>query len=256
VGPKIALVRRGGRLPQASGYPAARRAPRALLRRRTPLRRHRADLLAHGQQTNRPSTLPESGKTIAYQANRAGGAERFADAAVPKPSAVALALRTSDAALRTDLALSSRTTAKHHDAPTLSLVPTVPGIGKSLSLGRLDAIHDLRRCPRVQACASSARLVQGSQASAGKRSGPSGPKRGQAHLTWAFAAAAVLFLRHNEPGQKRLARWETKPDQGKALRSLAPQLGRAVDSMLKRTGALDTDLLLQSSGSRAREPAA
>ena len=36
--------------PQASGYPAAMRATRDLLRRRTPLMRHRADLLAHVQQ--------------------------------------------------------------------------------------------------------------------------------------------------------------------------------------------------------------
>src|SRR5262245_15639766 len=36
---KIAGLLRGGRLPPASGAPAARRAPRALLRRRTPLMR-------------------------------------------------------------------------------------------------------------------------------------------------------------------------------------------------------------------------
>src|SRR5262249_47670635 len=70
------------------------------------------------------------------------------------------ALIPSDDARLTELALSILTTAKHHDAPTLSLWPTGPGIGKILSLGLLSAIHDLRRLPRVQDCASSARLVQ------------------------------------------------------------------------------------------------
>jgi hypothetical protein len=47
--PKMALWRRGGRLPQASVSPAELRATRALLRRRPPLRRQRAALLAHVQ---------------------------------------------------------------------------------------------------------------------------------------------------------------------------------------------------------------
>ena len=44
---KIAVLLRGGILPQASGYPAAMRATRDLLRRRTHLMRTRAELLAH-----------------------------------------------------------------------------------------------------------------------------------------------------------------------------------------------------------------
>ena len=49
---KIAVLRRGGMRPQASGYPAARRATRDWLRRRLSLRRQRAALLAHVQNTN------------------------------------------------------------------------------------------------------------------------------------------------------------------------------------------------------------
>jgi hypothetical protein len=49
---KIAALLRGGLLPQASVYPADMRATRALLRRRPHLRRKRAALLAHVQNTN------------------------------------------------------------------------------------------------------------------------------------------------------------------------------------------------------------
>src|SRR6266702_3152292 len=49
---KIAVLRRGGMLPQASVYPAAMRATRDLLRRRIHLMRKRAALRAHIQTTH------------------------------------------------------------------------------------------------------------------------------------------------------------------------------------------------------------
>jgi hypothetical protein len=88
-------VLRGGRLPPAAGSPADMRATRDLLRRRTHLRRKRAELLAHVQNTKRPSNVPESGKTIAYKATRDGVAERCAAPAGQQPIAVDLALLTS-----------------------------------------------------------------------------------------------------------------------------------------------------------------
>jgi len=76
--------------------------------------------------------------------------------------------------------------------------------------------------------------------------GTSGKKIGNAHLTWAFSEAAVLFLRNNEPGQKLLARVEKKQGKGNALSILAHKLGRAVYDMLKRKTAFDMDLFLKS----------
>jgi hypothetical protein len=90
--PKIAALLRGGMLPQASGYPAELRAPRALLRRRLALTRQRAEWLAHIQNTNSQDNLPESGPKLAYTAHRPGVAERFPAPAVPQSLDVALAL--------------------------------------------------------------------------------------------------------------------------------------------------------------------
>ena len=59
---KMAVLLRGGRLPQAYVSPADMRAPRDLLRRRTSLIRKRAELLAHLQNTNSQYNLPEIGK--------------------------------------------------------------------------------------------------------------------------------------------------------------------------------------------------
>ena len=147
---KIATLLRGGMLPQAYVYPAEMRATRDLLRRRMHLMRKRSELLSPVQHTNSQSNLPEIGTTIAYKANRGGVAERCADAAVPKNIEVDLALITYDDALLRELDLSLIQTAKQHDATTLYLRPTVPGIGKILSLVRLDELHDRPRVPRVR----------------------------------------------------------------------------------------------------------
>jgi transposase len=150
----IAALLRGGMRPQADVYPATMRATRDLLRRRTHLRRKRAELLAHVQHTHSPDNLPEIGKNIADKANRDGVAERFHEAAVPKTIEVDLALITADDARLKDLELYILKTAKHHDAHTLYLLQTIPGIGNILSLVVLDEIHQIDRFPRVQDFAS------------------------------------------------------------------------------------------------------
>jgi hypothetical protein len=200
--------------------------------------------------------LPDIGKNIADTAHRDGVAERCDDPAVPKTLAVARELSTDDAQLRSDLALFLRTTAKPHDAQTLDLFQTGPGLGTILRLVLLDDMHQSERVPRGQDFASSGRLVKGAQASGGQRVGTSGNKMGNAHLTWAFAAAATLCLRGNESGQKSLARVEKTPDTGKALRLLAHQLARAVSGMRKRQTAFDLEQFLRTSGRSAGAPGA
>ena len=131
---KIAALLRGGMLPQAYVYPAKMRATRDLLRRRLPLAHKRAELLAHVQHTNSQYHLPAIGKKLADKANRDGVAERFADPAVQKSIEVDLALITYDDALLGAVERTIVNTAKHHDANTLSLRQTVPGIGTILRL--------------------------------------------------------------------------------------------------------------------------
>jgi transposase len=243
---KIAVLLRGGMLPQAYVYPAEMRATRDLLRRRMYLTRKRAELLAHIQNTNSQYNLPEIGKKLAYKANRDGVAERFPDPAVQKSMAVDLTLLGYYDPLLRDLELHIVQAAKQHDAHTLYLLQTVPGIGKILSLVLLYEIHDIQRFPSVQDFVSYCRLVKCAKESAGKRYGTAGAKIGNAYLKWAFSEAAVLFLRDNAGGQKYLTRLEKKHGQGKALTLLAQKLGRAVYYMLKRQKAFDLHKFLQA----------
>jgi len=241
---KIAVLLRGGRLPQADVYPAAMRATRDLLRRRLHLTRTRAELLAHIQNTNSQYNLPEIGKKLAYKANRDGVVERFSDPAVQKSVEVDLALIGCYDQLLSDVELTIVQTAKQHDAHTLYQLQSIPGIGKILSLVLLYEIHDISRFPRVQDFVSYCRLVKCAQESAGKRYGTSGAKIGNAYLKWAFSEAAVLFLRNNPVGQTYLSRLEKKHGKGKALTVLAHKLARAVYYILRRDTVFEMDKFL------------
>src|ERR687888_1377387 len=241
---KIAVLLRGGMLPQAYVYPAEMRATRDLLRRRLHLTRKRAALLAHIQNTNSQYNLPEIGKKIAYKANREGVAERFPDPAVHKSVEIDLALLGYYDRLLTELELCIVNTAKEHNAQVFYRLRSIPGVGKILALVLLYEIHDIHRFPRVQEFVSYCRLVKCAKESAGKRYGTSGKKIGNAYLKWAFSEAAVLFLRHNAAGQKFLARLEKKHGKGKALTILAHKLARAVYYMRKRDTAFDMEKFL------------
>jgi len=236
---KIAVLLRGGMLPQAYVYPAAMRATRDLLRRRCHLVHKRAELLAHIQNTNSQYNLPEIGKKLAYQANREGVEAHFPDPSVRKTIELDVSLINHYDQLLGEVELYITRTAKTHDVQTFARLQSVPGIGQILALVILYEIQDIARFPRVQDFVSYCRLVKCAKESGGKRLGTSGKKIGNVHLRWAFAEAAVLFLRHNQPGKEYFMKLEHKHGKAKALTVLAHKLGRAVYYLLTREHAFN-----------------
>jgi transposase len=236
---KIAVLLRGGMLPQAYVYPAEMRATRDLLRRRCHLVRKRAELLAHIHNTTSQYNLPEIGKKLAYKANREGVEEPFPDPSVRKTIEVDVSLIDHYDKLLGEVELYITRSAKAHDVQTFSRWQSVPGIGQILALVLLYEIQDIARFPRVQDFVSYCRLVKCAKESNGKRRGTSGKKIGNVHLRWAFAEAAVLFLRHNQPGKEYFTKLEHKHGKAKALTVLAHKLGRAVYYRLTREQAFD-----------------
>lgn len=214
-------------MPQAYVYPAEMRATRDLLRRRCHLVRKRAELLAHIQNTNSQYNLPEIGKTLAYKANREGVEEHFPDPSVRKTIEVDVSLIDHYDQLLGEVELYITRSAKTHDVQTFARLQSVPGIGHILALVIWYEIQDIARFPRVQDFVSYCRLVKCAKESNGKRLGTSGKKIGTAHLRWAFAEAAVLFLRQSQPGKAYFTKLEPKHGKAKALTVLAHKLGRA-----------------------------
>jgi len=239
---KIAVLLRGGMLPQAYVYPKGMRETRDLLRRRTFLVRRRAEALLHLVNTNSQYNLPPFPKKLAYAQNREelDLPQRFADLSVRKNVAVDLALIDAYDQQIGDLELYLTRTAKVDDPQAFHRLRSVPGIGKILALILLYEIHDIRRFPEVGQFLSYARLVRCAHESAGKKQGTGGNKIGNAHLKWAFAEAACLFLRASEQAKKWLARREKKHGKARALGALAARLGRTVYHLLRKREVFDS----------------
>jgi transposase len=225
---KIAVLLRGGMFPQAYVYPAELRATRDLLRRRCQLGHKRAELFAPLHTTNSQYHLPQIGKKLADQAKREGVADHCPDPSGRKTREVDISLIAHYDKLLGEVELSITRRAKAQDGQTFARLQSVPGIGQILALVILDELQDIPRFPRVQDFVSYCRLVNCAQESGGKRLGTSGKKIGNVHLRWAFAQAAVLFLRHNHPGNDDFTNLAHKHGKAKALTVLAHQLGRAV----------------------------
>jgi transposase len=165
--------------------------------------------------------------------------EHFPDPRVRKTLEVEVSLSNPDDHLLGEVELSITRPAKAPAVQTFSRLQSVPGSGQILARVSLYEIQDIARFPRVQAFVSYCRVVKCAKESGGNRLGTSGKKIGNVHLRWAFAEAAVLFLRHNQPGKEYVTKLEHKHGKAKALTVLAHKVGRAVYSMLSREQAFD-----------------
>jgi transposase len=236
---KIALLLKGGMLPQAYVYPAAMRATRDLLRRRMHLARQRAHLIAHIQNTVHQYNLPALGVRLGKPTERGGVVSCF-----PAGDPQAMIQLDLDLIATYDQQLAQLEwrlvqQAKVHDAQLYHLLGSVRGIGKILTLVLLYEIHDLRRFPTCGRFLSYARLVRCPKESAGKVVGKSNKKIGNSHLRWAFGEAAVLFLKGNPEAQQWLQRMAGKHGKGKALAILAKKLAQTVYAMLRKNRCFD-----------------
>jgi transposase len=231
---KIAHLLRAGLMPQAYVYPAEMRATRDLLRRRAHLVRRRAEALTHVQIIHGQYNVAVPAGKLRYAANRAGVLERFDDESVRRTLEVDLELAAHlDAQIAaTEAFLAAK--AKVHDLPNFYRLRSIPGVGKVLALTLLYEIGDIRRFDHVGQFLSYARLVRPIKESAGKRTGTSNGKMGNAHLKWAFREAAALMTRH-VPAVKAWATRKAKSHgKGRTQAILAAKLGRAVYVMLRR----------------------
>src|SRR4249920_2486250 len=180
---KLASMLRGGLFPMAYVYPRAKRETRDLLRRRSFFVRHRAQLIAHIQNTNAQYNLPPFDKKLTYKGNRSAAiADRFAHPSTRLSVAADLALIENYDAQIAALELHLVKSARVDDPVTFGFLRTVPGIGPILGLVMLYEIDAIARFPEVGNFLSYARLVVGRHESAGKVKGVGPRKAGNAHL--------------------------------------------------------------------------
>jgi transposase len=242
---KIAVLLRGGMLPQAYVYPPEMRATRDLLRRRLHFVRKRGELLAHIENTKSQYNLPDFSARLNRAVNRKGIAEHFPDPCVRRSIETDLDLIDYYDTLIGKIEWHIMKAAKQKDEDLLLRLRSIPGIGPVLSLTIFYEVHDIHRFPRVQDFVSYSRLVKCAKESAGKRLGTGGSKIGNVHLKWAFSEATALFLRHNSKGKAYLQRMIHKHGKPKALSILAHKLGRTVYYMMARRQTFDMERFYQ-----------
>jgi len=240
---KIASLLRGGNMPTSYVYPAGMRASRDLLRRRLYLVRERGFLLAYIQNTHHQYNLTPPAARLHWRRNRIDVAEPFTDPCVRKSVEVDVKVVDHLDTVITDLEKHLLTTTKVHDASNFLLLQSIPGVGEILAMTILYEVHDIARFETVQDFASYGRLIRCARESAGKRSGTSGSKIGNAHLKWAISEAAVLMLRHGDIDKLR-NRLQRKHGKGKSMGVLTHKLGRTIYYMLLRRKPFDMERFL------------
>src|SRR5262249_44610898 len=106
-------------------------------------------------------------------------------------------------------------------------------------------VHDIGRFANAGQLLSYARLVRCAHETGGKVVGSGGAKIGNAHLRWAFAEAACLFLRASERARAWKQKQEKRRGAGRALAVLAARLARAVYHLWRQGEAFDEDRFWQ-----------
>src|SRR5262245_26733452 len=240
---KIARLLEGGNFPLAYAYPKGMRETRDLLRRRLYLVHKRAELITHLEILNAQNNLPPFGKKLSYAANRAelNVGQRFDDPSVQMSATLDLDLIDKLDELIAKVELHRTRAAKVDDVQTYHRLRTIPRVGPILALVLLYEMHHVERFEQVGPFLSYARLVRCDHESAGKKKGSGGKKIGNAHLRWAFAEAACLFLRGSERARQWKQKQEKKHGKAKVLGILAARLARAVYHMLRKQQAFDED---------------
>jgi transposase len=240
---KIAHLLKGGNFPLSYTYPKGMRETRDLLRRRMYLVHKRAELITHLEILNAQNNLPPFGKKLAYAANRAELKipQRFDDPSVKMSATLDLDLIDKLDGLIAKVELHLTRTAKVDDLQTYHRLRTIPGVGPILALVLLYEMHQVERFEHVGQFLSYARLAPCDHESAGKKLGSGGKKIGNAHLRWAFAEAACLFLRGSERARQWKQKQEKKHGSAKSLAIVAARLARAVYHMLRKEEAFDEE---------------
>jgi len=242
---KIANLIRGGNFPLAYVYPKEMRATRDLLRRRTKIVQHGADLKAHVVNTTSQYNLPPNKVNLKNISAREQLKSTFSDVSVQKNINLDMVILDCYAEQLSKVEWFIEQQAKQHKPVHLHVLKSISGVGRILSLTIIYEIGNIDRFDSVQNFSSYSRLVKCKAESAGKSYGTQGNKIGNAHLKWAFSEAAVLYLRGNKSAQKYLLKLQKRMSKAKALSALAHKLGRCIYFMLKNETVFDENKFLK-----------
>ena len=158
---KIADLMRAGLFPKAYVYPKERRGTRDLLRRRQRYTLIRGEGFTHLQQlfAQEGQTSPMR-NAVRHKTNRAGLPGQLQGEDVQVSATCDLHHIEAIDRIVLDLESQALRQARHHDPDALTLLQTIPGVGKIIGLTILYETHQIERFPAPQNYASYCRLVR------------------------------------------------------------------------------------------------
>lgn len=118
-------------------------------------------------------------------------------------------------------------------------LPTIPGVGKILSLTIMLETGPIQRFVKVGYYVSYCRKVPTSWTSNGKSKGKGNKKNGNRYLAWAFSEAAELARRYDQDARAYFNRKAARTNRMVAHCALAHKLARAAYYVMKDAVAFD-----------------
>jgi transposase len=233
---KIAMLLRGGMLPQAYAYPQEMRGTRDLMRRGLYVVRRRSEPITHVQQMFHQYNLLPPSALLIYEKNRKELVLPFSDPSVVNSvgNDIELIGDLTRIINRIESQIERMRYNKQELGLQLALLRSIPGIGDVLSTTILYEIEDISRFPTVQNFISYCQLIKPKKTSAGKVTGSGGGKIGNHHLKWAFCEAVLLHLREDSDSKTYMDKLLNKHPKGKAMAIMAAKIARAVYFILQR----------------------
>ncbi len=242
---KIADLLRCNLFPLAYPYPEEMRATRDLLRRRHRFVALRAEGYTHIQNTFSQHAI----NVVSSSDVKKKDSRRNLCTLLPHPDLAMSVDCDIDMINALDTIIHKiekeiYAQAKYHDRNALSILLTVPGIGKMLGLTILYETHTIKRFPSAQKFSSYSRLVKCQRTSNGKSTGDGNNKIGNPHLKWAFSEIIIHAQKESERIKRYYERLKSKHGKGKAKSIIAHKFGVAVYYMLKNGEAFDEEKFL------------
>ncbi len=155
---KIAHLIRGGNFPLVYVYPSEMRSVRDLLRRRTRITRHGADLKAHVKNTTSQYNLPPNNLDLKYPCAREAMRDCFDDKFVQRNIDLDLNIIAFYRHELSAIEWFIEKHAKHHNGNDYHILTSFPGIGRIMA-DHLYEVGDIARFNTVQDFASYSRLI-------------------------------------------------------------------------------------------------
>jgi transposase len=137
--------------------------------------------------------------------------------------------------------LEKEVSKKAVDLPFFSVLETLPGVGKILSITIALETVDPTRFAGPGNYASYCRCVDSRRISNGKKKGENNQKCGNKYLSWAFVEAANFSKRFDEKCRKFFDRKAAQTNNIVATKALACKLAKAAWHMMSERVAYDAD---------------